>query len=46
MLISNGEITRNISPAQLPEYTAKGYAVVEEATAKPKAKAATKKGGE
>lgn len=46
MLISNGEITRNISPEQLPEYEAKGYAVIEETTAKPKAKATAKKGGE
>lgn len=35
MLITNGFITRNIEAKQLPEYKAKGYAVVE--TAQPKA---------
>lgn len=34
MLITNGQIKRDIAAEQLPEYTAKGYAVVE-ATAKP-----------
>lgn len=38
MLISNGEITRNISPAQLSEYEKKGYKEVK--------KKAAKKGGE
>ena len=41
MLISNGVITRSIAEKQLPEYTAKGYAVVKAATAKP-----TKKTGD
>lgn len=44
MLISNGFITRNIAEKQLPEYLAKGYAVVEKATAKPP-KTPTKKTG-
>ena len=33
MLITDGLKTRNISPGQLPEYTAKGYAKVNEAGA-------------
>lgn len=37
MLITNGIITRNIAAEQLPEYVAKGYAVVK-TTAQPKAK--------
>lgn len=37
MLITNGKITRNIAAEQLPEYKAKGYAVVK-AAAQPKAK--------
>lgn len=41
MLITNGNITRNIAAEQLPEYVAKGYAVVE-ATAKPAPKAEKK----
>jgi hypothetical protein len=36
MLISNGFITRNIAEKQLPEYMAKGYEVVKEATSTPK----------
>lgn len=41
MLITNGQITRNIAAEQLPEYEAKGYAVVK-ATAKPAPKAEKK----
>lgn len=44
MLITNGNITRNIAAEQLPEYKAKGYAVVE-ATAQPKAEKKPKKAG-
>lgn len=36
MLISNGITTRNIAEKQLPEYKAKGYEVVKEATSTPK----------
>ncbi|MBO7342112.1 MAG: hypothetical protein J6U87_05480 [Clostridia bacterium] len=44
MMITNGHITRNIAAEQLPEYEAKGYAVVK-TTAKPKAEPKPKKAG-
>lgn len=44
MLITNGKITRNIAAEQLPEYAAKGYAVVK-TTAQPKAEKKPKKAG-
>lgn len=31
MLISNGKVTRNIAPGQLPEYENKGYKEVKKA---------------
>ena len=42
MLVTNGFITRNIAPKQLPEYESKGYKPVAED--KPAAKAPAKKG--
>lgn len=42
MLISNGTVTRNIEPGQLPEYEKKGYKEVK----KEAKKEAAKKGGE
>lgn len=36
MKITNGFVTREITPDKLPEYKAKGYAAVEEPAAKPK----------
>lgn len=35
MLISNGKITRNIAPAQLPEYEKNGYKEVKKAPKRP-----------
>ena len=46
MLITNGTITRNIAPEQLPEYAGKGYAPVPDKTTKtPAKKSPAKKGG-
>ena len=44
MLVSNGVITRNISPDQLHEYEGKGYKPVE--NKKPTTKAPVKKGAD